>query len=113
VSAASQPRVSPKARWGRQQVAQLARLDDGLLHVLVIRKFPRRNCSPRCASCRRSRPTANVFSTANLWADFHAANPVPVNLDVEQAEFTRVRHEAVPAALRLIALANLREPATV
>jgi diacylglycerol kinase family enzyme len=36
------------------------------------------------------------------WANFDAVRPVPVNLDGEPAEFTQVRYEATPAAVRLI-----------
>jgi diacylglycerol kinase family enzyme len=36
------------------------------------------------------------------WANFEAARPVPVNLDGEPTEFTQVRYEATPGAVRLI-----------
>ena len=35
-------------------------------------------------------------------ANFDAVRPVPVNLDVEPAEFTQVRYEATPGGVRLI-----------
>ena len=36
------------------------------------------------------------------WAQFQAKGAVAVNLDGEPAEFTGVRYEAVPGAVRLI-----------
>jgi len=36
------------------------------------------------------------------WANFVAARPVPVNVDGEPTEFTQVRYEATPGAVRLI-----------
>ena len=36
------------------------------------------------------------------WANFEAARTVPGNLDGEPTEFTRVRYEAAPGAVRTI-----------
>jgi YegS/Rv2252/BmrU family lipid kinase len=88
---------------GGKQVAPRAYLDDGLLDVLVVREIPASKLLNAVRELQALSPEGRYISYWQVpWANFEAARPVPVNLDGEPTEFTQVRYEATPGAVRLI-----------
>jgi len=88
---------------GGKQVAPRAFLDDGLLDILVVREIPASKLLDAVRELRAFSSQGQYISYWQVpWANFDAVRPVPVNLDGEPAEFTQVRYEATPAAVRLI-----------
>ena len=92
---------------GGLQVAPRARIDDGLLDVLVIRQI-----SPTAllAAARELQqlPTDGEYISywQTPWLEVHPEEPLPVNLDGEPLSFTKVRYEAEPKAIQLIVPPN-------
>ena len=92
---------------GGLQVAPRARIDDGLLDVLVIRQI-----SPTAllAAARELQqlPTEGEYVSywQTPWLEVHPEEPLPVNLDGEPLSFTKVRYEAVPKAIQLVVPPN-------
>lgn len=92
---------------GGIQVAPRARIDDGLLDVLVVRKI-----SPTAllAAARELQQLpsdgeyVSYFQTP--WIEVHPEEAIPVNLDGEPLSFSRVRYEAVPKVISVIVPAN-------
>ena len=88
---------------GGKQVAPRAYLDDGLLDVLVVREIPASKLLNAVRELQALSPEGRYISYWQVpWANFEAARRVPVNLDGEPTEFTQVRYEATPGAVRLI-----------
>lgn len=88
---------------GGKQTTPKAFIDDGLLDLLVIDEIPLTELLTAGRELQELSPDGRFISYWQVpWAEFHAAQPFPINLDGEPAEFTRVRYEAVAGALQLI-----------
>jgi lipid kinase YegS len=88
---------------GRFQVAPRARIDDGLLDVLVVRHIPATALLTAARELQQLSPDGEYISYWQTpWAEVHPEEAIPVNLDGEPVRFSSVRYEAVPGAIRLI-----------
>src|SRR5437899_7307859 len=89
------------------QVTPRARVDDGLLDVLAVRDIPARALLTAARELQELSPDGeyiNYWQTP--WTEVHTEEAIPVNLDGEPAQFSSVRYEAVPRAIRLIVPPN-------
>jgi lipid kinase YegS len=92
---------------GSFQVAPRARIDDGLLDVLVVRHFPATALLTAARELQQLSPNGEYISYWQTpWAEVHPDEAIPVNLDGEPVRFSSVRYEAVPGAIRLIVPPN-------
>src|SRR5947208_6773190 len=92
---------------GGLQVTPRARVDDGLLDVLAVRDIPARALLTAARELQELSPDGeyiNYWQTP--WAEVHTEEAIPVNLDGESMQFSSVRYEAVPSAIRLIVPPN-------
>ena len=88
---------------GGFQVAPHARIDDGLLDVLVVRHIPASALLTAARELQQLSPEGEYISYWQTpWAEVHPEEAIPVNLDGESIRFASVRYEAVPRAIRLI-----------
>ena len=88
---------------GGLQVTPRARVDDGLLDVLAVRDIPALALLTAARELQELSPDGeyiNYWQTP--WAEVHTEDAIPVNLDGEPVQFSSVRYEAVPSAIRLI-----------
>ena len=87
---------------GGVQVAPRAYIDDGLLDVLVIRHIPATALLTAARELQQLSPEGEYISYWQTpWVEVHPDEVVPVNLDGEPMEFSSVRYEAVPKAIRV------------
>ncbi len=92
---------------GGVQVAPRARIDDGLLDVLVVRQIPATALLTAARELQELSPDGEYISYSQTpWVEVYPEEPIPVNLDGEPVQFTSVRYEAVPRAIRLIVPPN-------
>jgi lipid kinase YegS len=92
---------------GGVQVAPRARIDDGLLDVLVIRHIPATALLTAARELQHLSPDGKYISYWQTpWAEVHSEEAIPINLDGEPVRFSSVRYEAVPKAIRFIAPPN-------
>jgi lipid kinase YegS len=92
---------------GSFQVAPRARIDDGLLDVLVVRNIPATAALTAARELQQLSPDGEYISYWQTpWAEVHSEEAIPVNLDGELVRFSSVRYEAVPKAIRLIVSPN-------
>ena len=92
---------------GSFQVAPRARIDDGLLDVLVVRHIPATAALTAARELQQLSPDGEYISYWQTpWAEVHSEEAIPVNLDGEPVRFSSVRYEAVPKAIRLIVPPN-------
>ena len=92
---------------GGLQVTPRARVDDGLLDVLSVRDIPALALLTAARELQELSPDGeyiNYWQTP--WAEVHTEEAIPVNLDGEPMQFSSVRYEAVPRAIRLIVPPN-------
>ncbi len=88
---------------GGVQVAPRARIDDGLLDVLVVRQIPATSLLTAARELQELSPDGEYISYWQTpWAEVYPEEMIPVNLDGEPVHFSSVRYEAVPRAIRLI-----------
>jgi lipid kinase YegS len=88
---------------GNMQVAPRARIDDGLLDVLVVRHIPPMALLTAARELQQLSPDGEYISYWQTpWAEIYPEEPMPANLDGEPVQFSRVRYEAVPKAIRII-----------
>ena len=88
---------------GSFQVAPRARIDDGLLDVLVVRHIPATALLTAARELQQLSTDGEYISYWQTpWAEVHPEETIPVNLDGEAVRFSTVRYEAVPGAIRLI-----------
>lgn len=88
---------------GGVQVAPRARIDDGLLDVLVVRHIPAIALLTAARQLQQLSPDGEYISYWQTpWVEVYPEEAIPVNLDGEPVEFSTVRYEAVPKAIRLI-----------
>jgi lipid kinase YegS len=92
---------------GSMQVTPRARIDDGLLDVLVVRQIPPSGLLTAARELQELSPDGEYISYWQTpWAKVYSEESVPVNLDGEPVRFSNVRYEAVRQALRLIVPPN-------
>ena len=92
---------------GGVQVAPRAYIDDGLLDVLVVRHIPAAALLTAARELQQLSPEGEYISYWQTpWVEVHPDEVVPVNLDGEPMEFSSVRYEAVPRAIRVIVPPN-------
>jgi lipid kinase YegS len=92
---------------GGMQVAPRARIDDGLLDVLVVRHIPPMALLTAARELQELSPDGEYISYWQTpWAEIYPEETMPVNLDGEPVRFSSVRYEAVPEAIRLIVPPN-------
>jgi lipid kinase YegS len=92
---------------GSFQVTPRARIDDGLLDVLVVRHIPATALLTAARELQQLSPDGEYISYWQTpWAEVHPDEAIPVNLDGEPVRFSSVRYEAVPSAIRLIVPPN-------
>jgi lipid kinase YegS len=92
---------------GAVQVAPRARIDDGLLDVLVVRQIPAIALLRAARELQQLSPDGEYISYWQTpWAEVHPEEAIPVNLDGEPVRLSSVRYEAVPGAIRLIGPPN-------
>jgi len=92
---------------GGMQVAPRARIDDGLLDVLVVRHIPPMALLTAARELQELSADGEYISYWQTpWAEVYPDESIPVNLDGEPVQFSSVRYEAVPRAIRLIVPPN-------
>ncbi|HEX4697179.1 MAG TPA: lipid kinase YegS [Candidatus Udaeobacter sp.] len=92
---------------GGVQVAPRARIDDGLLDVLVVRQIPALALLTAARELQELSPDGEYISYWQTpWAEVYPEEAIPMSLDGEPLRFSSVRYEAVPRAIRLIAPFN-------
>ena len=92
---------------GGLQVTPRARVDDGLLDVLAVRDIPALALLTAARELQELSPDGEYISYWQTpWAEVHTEAAIPVNLDGEPMQFSSVRYEAVPRAIRLIVPPN-------
>jgi len=92
---------------GGVQVAPRARIDDGLLDILAVRDIPASGLFTAARELQELSPDGEYISYWQTpWAEVCTEEAIPVNLDGEPQRFSKVRYEAVPRAIRLIAPPN-------
>ena len=92
---------------GGVQVAPRARIDDGLLDVLIIRQIPATAVLTAARELQELSPDGEYISYWQTpWAEVYPEEEIPVNLDGEPVRFSSVRYEAVPKAIRLVVPLN-------
>jgi lipid kinase YegS len=92
---------------GGVQVAPRARIDDGLVDVLVVREIPAMALLAAARELKELSPDGEYISYSQTpWAEVYTEEAIPVNLDGEPVRFSRVRYEAVPSPIRLIVPSN-------
>jgi lipid kinase YegS len=92
---------------GGIQVAPRAHIDDGLLDVLVVRQIPAMALLTAARELQELSPDGEYISYRQTqWVEVHPEETIPVNLDGEPTQFSSVRYEAVPRAIRLIVPPN-------
>jgi len=88
---------------GGVQATPRARVDDGLLDVLSVRDIPALALLTAARELQELSPDGEYISYWQTpWAEVHTEEAIPVNLDGEPMQFSSVRYEAVPRAIRLI-----------
>jgi lipid kinase YegS len=92
---------------GGIQVAPRARIDDGLLDVLVVRQISPTALLAAARELQQLRPDGEYVSYFQTpWVEVHPEEAIPVNLDGEPLRLSTVRYEVVPKAIRLIVPPN-------
>jgi lipid kinase YegS len=92
---------------GGVQVAPRARIDDGLLDVLVVRQIPATALLTAARELQELSPDGEYISYSQTpWAEVYPEETIPVNLDGEPVRFSSVRYEAVTKAIRLVVPPN-------
>jgi lipid kinase YegS len=92
---------------GGLQVTPRARVDDGLLDIFTVRDIPALALLTAARELQELSPDGeyiNYWQTP--WAEVHTEEAIPVNLDGEPMQFSSVRYEAVPRAIRFIVPPN-------
>ncbi|MHB0777376.1 lipid kinase YegS [Halomonas sp. WWR20] len=90
---------------GGQQLAPLARLDDGLLDILIVRHFSSLHEMKQVIDELENLPESGEFVRyiQSPWLEFASEDPFPLNLDGEPREYLHFFAELERHALPLLA----------
>jgi lipid kinase YegS len=92
---------------GGVQVTPRARIDDGLLDVLVVRQIPPIALLTAARELQELSPDGEFISYRQTpWAEVYPEEAIPVNLDGEPVRFSNVRYEVVRGAIRFVVPPN-------
>jgi len=88
---------------GGQQLAPTALIDDGLLDIIGLNKFPAEAVSDVIAELK-DQEASGVYVTRHRvpWAEWSSEQIMPINLDGEPIEEHKLRFEVVPGAINLV-----------
>jgi lipid kinase YegS len=88
---------------GGQILAPEARIDDGLLDIVLLRPFPITDVPVVAAEIAEPNPEGRYVSCFQApWIEVASKGPMPVNLDGEPISENEIRFEIVPRALRMV-----------
>ena len=88
---------------GGQPLAPDAVLDDGLLDIVFLRPFPASAAAQVAAEIVANRGDGRyAVRMREAWVEVSAPAAIPVNLDGEPANGTRLRFSCVPGCLRVV-----------
>ncbi len=88
---------------GGFQLTPRARIDDGLLDVLLVGEIPATALLTAARELQQLSPDGEYISYRQTpWVEIHPEEAIPVNLDGEPVQFSSVRYEAVPKAIQVI-----------
>ena len=92
---------------GGIQVAPRARIDDGLLDVLIVRQISPTALLAAARELQQLPPDGEYISYWQTpWLEVHSEEAIPVSLDGEPLHFSNVRYEVVPQAIQLVVPPN-------
>ncbi|MCK0715446.1 lipid kinase YegS [Chromohalobacter sarecensis] len=93
---------------GGQQLAPLAKVDDGLLELLLVRHFTSLREMKQLIDELENLPQSGKFVEYLQipWVEFESESALPLNLDGEPCFHERFRAELIPGALSLAAPAS-------
>jgi lipid kinase YegS len=92
---------------GGIQVAPRARIDDGLLDVLIVRQISPTALLAAARELQQLPPDGEYISYWQTpWLEVHPEEAIPVSLDGEPLRFSTVRYEVVPQAIQLVVPPN-------
>lgn len=88
---------------GGQQLAPGAYIDDGLLDAVVLHAFPAEAALQVVREIREPGSDGQYARHYRVpWLEMESDRAIPINLDGEPIETTRVRFEVQPGAIRLV-----------
>jgi len=88
---------------GGQVLAPEARIDDGLLDIVLLKPFPIADVAVVAKEIEEPTPDGRYVSCFQApWIETAAKGPMPVNLDGEPISEKRIRFETVPRAIRMV-----------
>jgi lipid kinase YegS len=88
---------------GGHLIAPHARLDDGLLDVLVVREFPMSELGTVISELQSLKMRGRYISYHQVaWLEVEIGGKIPLNIDGESLALSSARFEAVPGAIGLV-----------
>jgi lipid kinase YegS len=88
---------------GGQSLAPEARIDDGLLDIVLLSPFPIADVAVVAREIAEPTPDGKYVTCFQApWVEVKARDPIPVNLDGEPISDDEIRFEIVPRAVRMV-----------